>query len=470
MVRILKGDRTKIFFTGREARDAVGKLLGQKAKEMAIRVAKAKFTLAKIENGEVDYEQKAVEVDEEALMQEIDCFDVEESTVILINNYAPDRYGLEVACRVLWEGLVVNSDISRDSRPNSSTGRASQPTFQEMNFATLRKQDPNKAIPVLYQYSKDDPFDPRMLIIAYEEEGRVVPVVSDFDCFLIGSRDFSFKEDMADDQIELLDWCISQIEWILDNQTDTPDSWTAKWLAILKHAVINGFVPKMPPFGYGDPSSYALIEAAVHKFKKMNGAVRHGPECFNYFFPQDLDSELLVIFPGNKIWQYVSVSELQSILIDKIREGFTVPLNPKWILCDPGWMDVFVELLKSRRPSVQNSVNMWFPRKSGLRERIMEISKRHPQGFRSSGFSDVNMSLAIQEYERFLILWRAKQKLKGFAVMSNLHALCKKRTKREMKQADKTLKGKNTNIEQETIDSIEKTEFIQNSESNIDNK
>lgn len=383
-----------------------------------MRVTKAKFLLAK------NYKT----TDEEALIAEIDRYEVEDYNVVLCDKYAPGRYGIEVSCRVLWEGLVVPNDISW--KPDNSTGRASQPAFQEMNFATLRKQDPNKAIPVLYQFSDDDPFDSRMLIMAYEEEGRVVPVVSDFDCFLIGSRDFSFKEEMADDQIELLDWCISQIEWILDNQSDVPDSWTVKWLVILKNAAQNGFVFKMPPFGFGDPTSYALIEAAVNRSKKTNGAVRHGPECFNYFFPQDLDSNLLIIFPGEQRWKYVSISELQHILIDKIREGFTVPLNPKWILCDPGWIDVFIELLKSKRPSVQRSINMWFPPKSGLRERIIEICKRHPEGFRSAGYCDVSMSLAVQEYERFLVLQRAKRKIRGFLVLNRLHVSCKERNER----------------------------------------
>lgn len=186
---MLKGDRTQIFFKSREARNAVGKVLGEKSKEMALRVTKAKFALTKLDESDagkciIDDE----ELDEEALITEIDRYEVTDSNLTRKDAYAPKCYGLEVSCRVLWEELVVNSDISREPGSKYDTGRASQPAFQEMNFATLRKQDPKKSIPVLYQYSDDDPFDPRMLIVAYEEEGRVVPVVSDFDCFLIGSR------------------------------------------------------------------------------------------------------------------------------------------------------------------------------------------------------------------------------------------------------------------------------------------
>ena len=28
------------------------------------------------------------------------------------------------------------------------------------------------------------------------------------------------------------------------------------------------------------------------------GAVRHGAECFNFYFPQDLDDEFLVVWDG----------------------------------------------------------------------------------------------------------------------------------------------------------------------------
>ena len=40
---------------------------------------------------------------------------------------------------------------------------------------------------VLFQWDKTDPMNPLGLLIAYEEE-KVVPVVSDFDTFLVGSK------------------------------------------------------------------------------------------------------------------------------------------------------------------------------------------------------------------------------------------------------------------------------------------
>ncbi|KAL7486263.1 hypothetical protein ACHAW6_011860, partial [Cyclotella cf. meneghiniana] len=465
--RIPKSDRTKIFFKSREARNAVGEHLGLTVKEMTLRLARAKFALAKRTNDE----------NEAFLLDEISRNEVGHPKIELKDDYSPDLYGIVVSCRVLWEGLVVHNDISRESGSAYNTGRASQPAFQDMNFCALRKRDLGNAIPVLYQYS-DDPFDPRMLIMAYEEEGRVVPVVSDFDCFLIGSRNFNFEDEMSGDQIELLEWCVSQIEWILDNQTGIPELWTTKWLEVLKFAAQNGFVPKMPPFGFGDPTSYTLIEAAVYRSKSTCGAVTHGPECFNFFFPQDIDPELLVIFPGNKKWRYVTQGELQSILIQKIKEGFTMPLNPKWILCDPGWIEVFVELLKSQHPGVRNSMNMWFPPKSGLRERIIGINKKHPGGFISDDKNKFSVSIAVQEYERFLVLQRAKQKCRGFlywrAMLNDFREkaasepkekliadLSNLRTVVSTKSLANALKnGSVTDIENDVIDAIGRADFL----------
>lgn len=380
------------------------------AKQLTMVIAKAKFSLARAKIGR---NAEQILAEELIYASKSTKFEVENPKVTSLDEYAPDLYGIEVSVRVLWEGLVVKRDISRAPDSIYDTGRASQPAFQDMNFGALRRRKENEPLPVLYQCS-DDPLDARMLVMAYEEEGKVLPVVSDFDCFLIGSRNYTYQDQMPEDQVDLLDWCVSQIEWILDNQTE-PESWTSKWLEILKNAARQNFYPQMPRFGFGDPTSYSMIEAAVSRSAKTCGAVRHGPECFNYFFPQDLDEEFLIIFPDNQLWKYVNAKELRSILREKIFEGFTFPLNPKWVLCDPGWISLFKQLISSRNPSVRNSVDLWFPPDSGLKERILEISKRHPTGFQSSeGSKEMDSELAEQEYERYLVLQRAKKKMRGF--------------------------------------------------------
>jgi hypothetical protein len=130
-----------------------------------------------------------------------------------------------------------------------------------------------------------------------------------------------------------------------------------------------------------------------------NGAVRHGAECFNYYFPQDLDDEFLVIsedLPGKDHWAYMNAEEVQNFLIARIRDGYTFPLNLKWVLCD-GWGKIYDELIASDRAEVKESLNTWFPPDSGIREKIADIRKRFPRGFvrqqRAKNLKDVDPSI-----------------------------------------------------------------------------
>ena len=56
----------------------------------------------------------------------------------------------------------------------------------------------------------------------------------------------------------------------------------------MQEAEHRGFHPTIPEFGFGDPTSVRLTEAVVHTTVAC-GAVRHGAESFNYYFPQELD-------------------------------------------------------------------------------------------------------------------------------------------------------------------------------------
>lgn len=410
------GDRTKIFFNSCDARNRVGEYLGKVAKEMSFTMATAKVALAQA----CIQGDSFVVLKEELSYGEIAMrYELENPKVVQNDDYAPEAYCIEVSCRVLWEGLVAGKDISRSPGSCFETGRASQAPFQDMNFETLRRRIPNEPLAVLVQNSNEDPFDARTLVMAYEEEGKVLPVVSDFDCFLIGSRKFSYEAPMAADQVELLDWCVSQIEWMLETHKQ-PECWTTRWLEVLKYAARNGFCPSMPRFGFGDPTSYSMIEASVRRSAKSCGAVRHGPECFNYFFPQEMDDEFLIIFPGDQLWHRVSEKELIRILRHKIREGFTFPLNPKWLLCDPGWIYLFQDLLQSSNPGVQDSLDVWFPPESGLRERIIDINRRFPEGFQKVDQPRVDPRLAQELFKRDLILQRAKKKLRCFLTFRKL--------------------------------------------------
>ena len=91
---------------------------------------------------------------------------------------------------------------------------------------------------------------------------------------------------------------------------------------VLKQADEEGFHPTIPPFGFGDPTSVKLIADVVIELEGC-GAVRHGAECFNYYFPQELDDEFLVIWDGfpEIPWQPMSDPQLRAWFMERIKEG-----------------------------------------------------------------------------------------------------------------------------------------------------
>ena len=40
---------------------------------------------------------------------------------------------------------------------------------------------------------------------------------------------------------------------------------------------------------------------------------------------------------GKPTLKYVDERGLRAFLIERVDDGFSFPLNPKWILCDRGW-------------------------------------------------------------------------------------------------------------------------------------
>lgn len=326
--------------------------------------------------------------------------DIIPSKLKLIDKYAKKQlFGLELSQRLFWRGYVTAQDISREG--DLETGRQSSPGFQDANNKTLKmalKQIPEPSpMPVVLQHDQNEAMKPQTLLMAYEETGTVTPVVSDFDAFLLGWRREAlwFGCNLPREQEELMMWCINHIETILDARP-TPDTWTVRWLEVLKDEASSGFIPDIPEYGFGDPKSYSIMEQAAKRLIDT-GAVRHGSECFNYYFPQEIDDNFLLISDTLRPvpWKYVNVQELQSLLSQKIAEGFVFPLNPKWILCDPGWKKLYDELMASDALYADLSKDVWYPPFSGVREKIEEIHRRHPGGFRQkqdSRYSFVNQT------------------------------------------------------------------------------
>ena len=91
--------------------------------------------------------------------------------------------------------------------------------------------------------------------MAYEEYGMVKPVVSDFDCFLLGSRGVKYKHPIPPNQVELVKWSVNNISDVLDERaaSQSDSGWMAAWFKVLKKAAMRNYVPITPKYGNGDP-------------------------------------------------------------------------------------------------------------------------------------------------------------------------------------------------------------------------
>lgn len=418
----------RIYYKSKDARNRAAMELTSVSKEMETTITEAKAIISKPCPNEVEYNKALENI----------MFDVLDSEVHELDNYTHNfdnpSFGIAVAQRIFFETYITRQKIIRDS--NYNTGRPSEPAFQDMNFECTRNYEGSGPRAVVLQLSEntDDALCPQNLVVAYEEHGKVTPVVSDFDCFLVGTRNINYETPLSIEQVDLLKWLLAQIETILDSPI-TSKSWTSRWLDVLKDSADRGFYPVIPEFGFGDPKSYAIMKDAAMRFSK-NGSVRHGAECFNYFFPQELDDSFLVISEsvgrnGCKVpWTYVNAQELQGLLCKKIEDGFTFPLNPKWILSNPGWKAVYDKMMSSDNESIQKSLAVWYPPESGIREVIERVCRRFPDGFKRMALGNTSevinnngteaMDLAEQQLRRHLILRRAKFKLRCVICLMNI--------------------------------------------------
>ena len=399
--------RMRIFYKTKQGRTNAVAILKALAEEMRLGYVAAKRIIDEEENslrnalrastliGGIDFTRNSIrhgEMDREEALKKF-MWDIANPSIDIIGDYESNGYwGMEVSQRVFWEGYVIRQSIERDSNSEYDTGRPSCPEFQDCNFKSLKEKkhirNGNAIIPVVLQH-KEDPADAMNvfnLLMAYEntEKERVMPVVSDFDCFLLGTRRVSFDRELPEEQKSILKWQLSKIRSILENP-DRDETWTMQWLEMLKKEMSeNGFqTPKPPHLGFGDPKSYLIMGHAVHRLEE-DGCVRHGAECFNYTFPQDLDDKFFVISSReDKLTLELDREQLVQFLSRKADEGYVFPLNPKWILCDLGFKTIYDKLMANTKPAAKIAMKTWFPPETGVRELIAAIHHDHPDGFQS---------------------------------------------------------------------------------------
>jgi len=290
----------------------------------------------------------------------------------------PGVHGLDIPEPVLREVYITKPDIQ--FLIGWETGRKSEPAFMEMNIAGVRSHAEPRM--VLYQSDFQDATNPHGLLIAYAER-TVKPVVSDFDTFLIGSRGMTYQ-DLPPEQAKLLGWSLDQTGEILS--TPGPGSWTSRWLNVIKESKLHCKVPK---FGFGDATSYAMISEVVEATIET-GAIRHGAECFNYLFPQELDDTYLVVWHGfeDKAWEYLDEDELREWLTERAHEGFVFPLNPVWIVRDIDWWDVYETMVSTAEGKA--FLSHYFS--DEICERLEALHLKHPDCFLAYGDGTGSMS------------------------------------------------------------------------------
>eukprot|EP00931_Biecheleriopsis_adriatica_P069567 TRINITY_DN4339_c0_g1_i1.p1 TRINITY_DN4339_c0_g1~~TRINITY_DN4339_c0_g1_i1.p1 ORF type:complete len:804 (+),score=167.65 TRINITY_DN4339_c0_g1_i1:38-2413(+) len=290
-----------------------------------------------------------------------------------VDDYKPDAWGLDLPEPLIREAYIVKSDLTPVM--GWETGRRSEPAFMDMNMHAIRgKSEPQV---VLYQFDESDPMNPRGLLIAYAEK-YVKPVVSDFDTFTVGSQGMTYEK-LPLDQAKLITWLLEHTADVLKSLDHNP--WTSRWLDVLKKEAENGFHPTFPKFGYGDPTSYRLIADVVAETAPC-GAVRHGAECCNFYFPQELDEEYLVVWHGfpDKPWDYKDEKGLRAFLTDRIADGYSFPLNPVWPVRDKGWFEILQALAAT--PTGAKDLASWLPPEINYMETVHKMREQFPDGFK----------------------------------------------------------------------------------------
>ena len=315
----------------------------------------------------------------------------------LLDGYAPTRFGVELPSTWVWVGMIEPQDISATGE--WATGRGSEPMFMDLNYKSLHYQpsEPSRAQPrtVVYQHDGARAMNPRGLVMAYEELDGVLPVVSDMDAFVLGAKGVEYQP-MPVEQLELLEWMVEKTANVLRDakaqveRREKPTPWMRAWVHEIKRDAEERdkdaqHLQPSDPMGFGDATSCKIFDAACGWTSHV-GAVRHGAECFNLLCPQDLDEEYLVTWDGfnddaghrGAKFRYLSERELRSFLLERIDDGYCFPLNPKWVLCDKGWYDVWWKLNQANNG---DGLEPWFPRASRLRARIEELHEIYRGGY-----------------------------------------------------------------------------------------
>merc|ERR1712070_925864 len=84
-------------------------------------------------------------------------------------------------------------------------------------------------------------------------------------------------------------------------------------------------------------------------------------------------------FGGSRPWTYMDEPQLRSFLLDRIKEGFSFPVNPARPVRDRGWYQILQALRSSR--TADRGMVAWFPPGTGILETLDRLCSSYPEGF-----------------------------------------------------------------------------------------
>lgn len=178
----------RIYFQGDEAREQARATLEQILREMVVGYAQSAAALSQEGTGgaPLDAEMKAEHLRRKQLWRM-------PSKAALVD-LDDAGCGLEMPERLMWEAYVAQQDLTPEA--GWETGRPSEPAYFYLNLHATRDRNSQPSV-VVWQCDATRPLNPCGLVVAYEEDGHVKPVVSDFDALLVGSRGETYAEPSA---------------------------------------------------------------------------------------------------------------------------------------------------------------------------------------------------------------------------------------------------------------------------------
>ena len=136
---------------------------------------------------------------------------------------------------LFWEAFIVRQDITCEKDSAYDTGRKSCPRNQDLNISAAVannkgenvNSDSDHRVVILQTAGLESAMNPFELLMAYEmkEQKEVLPVVSDCDCFLVGTRRVTYQSPLDPEQLEVMKWCVSETRKVLETPTSKDCTW-----------------------------------------------------------------------------------------------------------------------------------------------------------------------------------------------------------------------------------------------------